>query len=219
MSEPVDLQRLRREYPGGQLLCTDPAIWLFEDFATAAEMAALVNAARHQMQPAEVSGDEGGYISDGRSGSNCWIAHEYGRFTLKLAQRISKLVDIPLTHAEAFQVVHYGPEQEYKAHFDAWDAGTVRGDRNLARGGQRLVTALVYLNHVSGGGTTAFPNLKLEVQPRKGNLLLFHNCPAGTDLKHENSLHGGMPVTTGEKWAANLWFRQRDYRWQPEGGT
>jgi len=219
MSEPVDLQRLRRVYPEGKQLCADPAIWLFRDFATAAEMAALVNAASDQLQRAEVSGDDGGFISDGRSGSNCWIAHDQGRFISKLAQRISRLVDIPLTHAESFQVVHYGLQQEYKAHFDAWDAGTTRGDRNMARGGQRLVTALVYLNHVAGGGATSFPNLKLDVLPRKGDLLLFHNCPAGTDLKHENSLHGGMPVTSGEKWAANLWFRQRDYRWKPVDGN
>lgn len=219
MSEPVDLQLLRREYPGGRQLCADPAIWLFDDFATPAEMTALVDAAKDQLQRAEVSGDVGGFVSDGRSGSNCWIAHDHGRFTLKLAQRISQLVGIPLTHAESFQIVHYGPQQQYKPHFDAWDAGTTRGDRNMARGGQRLVTALVYLNHVEDGGATAFPKLALEVRPCKGSLLLFHNCPAGSNLKHPNSLHGGMPVTAGEKWAANLWFRQQDYRRKPVGSS
>lgn len=219
MSEPIDLQQLPRSYPDGQQLSTDPAIWLFADFASPAEMTALMDAAKHQLQRAEVSGDSGGFVSDGRSGSNCWIAHDHGRFTLKLAQRISQLLGIPLTHAESFQVVHYLPGQQYKPHYDAWDAGTARGDRNLARGGQRLVTALVYLNDVADGGATAFPHLKISVAPRKGSLLVFHNCPVGTDQKHKHSLHGGMPVTTGEKWAANLWFRQRDFRRQATDGA
>jgi len=34
----------------------------------------------------------------------------------------------------------------------------------------------------------------------------------GTDSRHPLSLHGGQPVLVGEKWAANLWFRERDYR-------
>lgn len=215
VSEPeVELATLPLYYPVGTQLHDAPSIWIFEDFATPAEMAALLDAARDKLAPAEVSGDNGGFISDGRSGTNCWIDHAHNGLTLALAQRVSELVQIPLINAENFQVVHYLPNQEYQAHFDCWDAGTERGDRCMARGGQRLVTTLLYLNDVASGGSTRFTNLDLDVLPTKGTLLLFHNCEPGTIKKHENSLHAGMPVTTGEKWAANLWFRQRDYRWK-----
>ena len=210
----VDLASLPASYPMGVQLHEAPAIWVFKEFAGTAEIAALLDAARDKLAPAEVSGNNGGYISKGRSGSNCWISHDHNALTLALAQRVSELVQIPLINAENFQVVHYTVHQEYQPHFDCWDAGTERGDRCMERGGQRLVTTLLYLNDVAGGGSTRFPTLDLDVQPAKGTLLLFHNCEPGTITRHENSLHAGMPVISGEKWAANLWFRQRDYRWK-----
>jgi len=212
MPATVDLKTLPQQYPRGQRLHVAPAVWLFENFASAEELSALMEAAWEKLQPAEVSGDDGGYLSPGRSGSNCWINHGYNALTLQLAERISKLVKIPLAHAESFQIVHYGPGQEYKPHFDAWDDDSERGRRCMERGGQRLVTTLLYLNYVEAGGATGFPKLGLDVKPVPGNLLLFHNCYAGSNRKHDNSLHGGMPVTAGEKWAANLWFRERDFR-------
>ena len=79
--------------------------------------------------------------------------------------------------------------------------------------GQRLVTALMYLNDVDAGGSTGFPKLDLEVDPIPGRMVLFHNVKPkrGRDLRHEKSLHGGMPVHAGEKWACNLWFRAEPY--------
>jgi len=213
MSESVNLLTLPQQYPHGDRLHVAPAVWLFENFASSEELSALMEAAWEKLRPAEVSGDQDGYISPGRTSSNCWVNHDYNALTLQLAERISKLIKIPLINAESFQVVYYGPSQEYQAHFDSWDDDTERGRRCMERGGQRLVTALLYLNYVEAGGSTSFPKLQLDVNPIPGNLLLFHNCYPGTTNKHENSLHGGMPVSQGEKWAANLWFRERDYRW------
>lgn len=212
MSDTIDPALLARHYPDGVCLHEDPTLWLFENYASAEEMAALREAASEKLAPAEVSGSAGGYISEGRSGSNCWVPHGHSALVRQLAERIAALVGIGLAHAESFQVVHYGPDQEYRAHFDAWEIGTERGRRCMARGGQRLVTALLYLNHVEGGGATAFPKLELRVNPAPGNLLLFHNCLPGSVERHPHSLHGGLPVLAGEKWAANLWFRERDYR-------
>lgn len=212
MSEGIDLNALKRDYPGGRQLAAEPAVWLFDNFASEPEMLALTNAARASLKRAEVSGDAAGYVSTGRSGSNCWVKHGDSAVILQLAERVSTLVGLPLTHAESFQVVHYGPEQEYRAHFDAWDASTERGQRCMAKGGQRLVTTLLYMNEVTAGGGTAFPKLGIEITPRQGSLLLFHNCMPGTNVRHAHSLHGGLPVTAGEKWAANLWFHESSLR-------
>jgi len=217
MFDSADLHTLRRDYTPGTILHEEPALCLFENFASAQEMAALQEAAFEQLCPAEVSGDQQGYLSAGRSGSNCWVAHDRNALTRQLAQRIAALVEIPLAHAESFQIVYYGPDQEYRPHFDGWANGTQRGIRCMARGGQRLVTTLLYLNHVEGGGSTTFPKLDLKVRPIPGNLLLFHNCYAGTNTRHPLSLHGGMPVLSGEKWAANLWFREHPYRQASNG--
>lgn len=71
-----------------------------------------------------------------------------------------------------------------------------------------MVTCLLYLNDVAEGGGTAFPNLDMEIRPKKGRMLLFHNCHQGSTVIHPDSLHGGLPVLKGEKWACNFWFRE-----------
>jgi prolyl 4-hydroxylase len=81
----------------------------------------------------------------------------------------------------------------------------------MAKGGQRLVTCLMYLNDVAVGGGTTFPKLNLEVSARKGSMLVFYNCYRDSTLRHPDSLHGGLPVQRDEKWACNLWFREAPY--------
>lgn len=199
----------RSSYEHGTELSANPVIRLFDDVATPDEMAALIEPARRMLKPAEVSGDTGGRASPGRTGTNCWIPHNHSELTMRLALRISDIVAIPLSYAESFQVVHYRPGEQYRPHHDAWSADTSRGERCLARRGQRLVTTLLYLSEVEGGGATSFPKLRLAVRPVPGTMVLFHNCHPGTNLLDERTLHGGMPVERGEKWAANLWFRER----------
>ena len=45
----------------------------------------------------------------------------------------------------------------------------------------------------------------------QGKLLFFSNVEQNTHVLHQDSLHGGAPVIKGEKWAFNLWFRERAY--------
>ena len=133
----------------------------------------------------------------------------YIRFIIdKWAKRIAKTINTPLTNAEPIQVIHYGENQQYNTHFDAWKHGTAAGERCMQRGGQRLVTCLLYFNTVEEGGGTAFPKLDLEVSAKQGRMVVFHNCHPDSNQRHPHSLHGGMPVIKGEKWACNVWFRE-----------
>ncbi|MEX1198947.1 MAG: 2OG-Fe(II) oxygenase [Pseudohongiellaceae bacterium] len=197
------------EEPVGQVLSDSPFIRRVDAFVEEDERQALLDAARPQLQRALVSAAHAGVESAGRTGRNCWVPHATTPVIQALAERIAVLADLPLTHAESFQVIHYGESEEYRPHYDAWKADTERGQRCMVRGGQRLVTCLVYLNDVASGGATCFPRLKLEIPARAGDLLLFHNCHPGTITRHPDTLHGGMPVLKGVKWAANLWFRER----------
>lgn len=199
MTDPHTITVLNRE----------PLVQRHAAFVSPEEQKALLGAARPKMQRALVSDDHTGVQSAGRTGSNCWVPHDSSPVIRSLAERIAGLTGLPLSHAESFQVIHYAEQQEYRPHFDAWRADTERGQRCMQRGGQRLVTCLLYLNDVAHGGGTCFPKLGLEVEAIAGDLVLFHNCHAGTSERHPHSLHGGMPVGAGEKWAANLWFRER----------
>ena len=71
----------------------------------------------------------------------------------------------------------------------------------MGHAGNRMVTALFYLSDVKAGGGTGFSNLKMEVQAETGKLLVFHNCYEGTCQVHPDSVHAGLPVIEGDKWA------------------
>jgi prolyl 4-hydroxylase len=75
----------------------------------------------------------------------------------------------------------------------------------LKRGGQRVASVVMYLNTPSCGGATTFPDAKFEVGAIKGNAVFF-----SYDRPHPmtRSLHGGAPVTEGEKWVATKWLRE-----------
>ncbi len=193
------------------LLSIDPLLCVLDDFASDEEITHLLQAGATLLEPALVTGPDEGVPSKRRTGRNCWIPHEHDAVIAQLCERISTLVGLPLLQAESIQLIHYDETQEYAPHFDAWDAESEAGKRCMKRGGQRLVTCLLYLNDVEEGGGTTFPKLNLQVKARKARLVLFHNCLLGSIVRHPNSLHGGMPVIRGEKWACNLWFREHKY--------
>lgn len=80
----------------------------------------------------------------------------------------------------------------------------------LQQGGQRIATLIMYLNDVEAGGSTVFPEVGLDVLPRRGNAVYFAYCTE-TGVLDPRSLHGGSPVGAGEKWIATKWFRQGEY--------
>ena len=52
-------------------------------------------------------------------------------------------------------------------------------------------------------------NIDKKVFPETGKIVVFHNCIEDTNEPHPDSLHGACPVLKGEKWAFNLWFREK----------
>jgi prolyl 4-hydroxylase len=193
------------------ILHTSPHIEIVDDFATADECRHFRRISDGKFERALVSSTSGGIVGTGRTGSNCWITHKHDEVVKALCQRIADYVAMPLINAESVQVVHYGPTQCYNRHYDGWDfIESEKNRRCLGRGGQRLITCLVYLNEPIKGGTTDFPRLGISVQPKLGRMLVFHNVHAGTTDLHVNSEHAGMPVIEGEKYAFNLWFRQQE---------
>jgi len=191
----------------------DPRVYTIADFVSSAECSHLIARAKTKtMERAKVSGGVEGVLSKGRTNDVCWVDHTADIACKRIAERVAGLVGMPLNHAEHFQVIRYGIGEEYRPHFDAFDPETEAGRRNWEGGGQRIITVLGYLTDVKKGGHTEFPKLNISVPPEKGKLLVFHNCNAGTDVRHPLSLHAGRPVEEGEKWAFNLWFRAEKRR-------
>ena len=66
----------------------------------------------------------------------------------------------------------------------------------------------MYLNTPARGGGTVFPDAGLEIAPTRGHAVFF-----SYDRPHPASrtLHGGAPVTEGEKWVATKWLREGEF--------
>ncbi len=189
----------------------EPLIFTIDDFCDDATCEHFISLAKNRLQNALVSDNSKGYVSKGRTGKNCWISHNTDNITLSIGEKIAKQVGLPLKNAEAFQVIYYDKTQEYKQHYDGWNHdASEKSIRCMKWGGQRMITALCYLNTVPKGGGTKFTRLNTTVDAIKGRVLVFHNVLEGTNKKHPLSEHAGLPVIEGEKWAFNLWFREDD---------
>lgn len=125
-------------------------------------------------------------------------------------RRLAWLSGLPERNGEGLQILHYRVGGEYRPHFDYFDPATPGCALQLKHGGQRLLTIIMYLNDVDGGGSTVFPELGLEFLPEKGAALLFASMTREGALQPQ-SLHGGSPVTAGVKWIATRWIRLGAY--------
>lgn len=212
--------RLRDRYDVGTQVSANPLVQVIDGFVSDTECAHIIGLCHGRLDTAMVSAVGEATTSDGRTGSVAWIKHDETPIVSQLVERVSELVGIPVDHAESLQVVHYAMSEEYKPHFDAYDMDTEKGRQRTAKGGQRLVTALMYLNDVERGGGTLFPMLDMEIEAQPGRLVLFHDVgdhTLGDMTRHPHSLHGGSPVQAGEKWACNLWFRAHEYQAVADG--
>lgn len=124
----------------------------------------------------------------------------------RIEARIASLLDIPVSHGEGLQVLHYLPGQEYRPHHDWFDPGQPGYSAITAHGGQRIATVLMYLNTPEAGGGTAFPALGLTVAAQRGSAVYF--AYEGGDVA---SLHAGLAVERGEKWIATKWLREQPF--------
>jgi len=198
-----------------EMVYHDPLIFTLKGVLSAEECEHFISISANKMKRSKVSGygkeaEKNNHLDDRRTSSNCWLGHTEDAITKSVVKKISQLVQIPDSHAESFQVLHYTNSQEYQPHLDTFDNEDQGFKSYLENGGQRVITALAYLNDVTKGGETSFPNVDKIVTPEKGKVVVFHLCKKGTFEPNLKALHGAMPVIEGEKWAFNLWFRQKE---------
>jgi prolyl 4-hydroxylase len=197
-------------YPNLQVIHQNPPIFAVPDFLSPTECDFLICIAQDCFTPAPVVGKGAGEVSSSRTSSTCYLARED---LPEYLNKVSLLTGKPIEHCELPQVGRYFPSQQYLQHFDAFDLSNEDGVRFASNGGQRTVTVLTYLNDVERGGHTAFPNLNLEVQPKKGMALVFF--PATVDgLLDKNALHAAMPAID-TKYVSQVWIRQGRYEGVP----
>ena len=189
-------------------------IAIVHDFISVDECEEILAYSWQNMERSSVASKDGkGEIHNGRTGSNTWLAHDASPVIKGVADRISQMVRMPLDNAEPFQVVYYTENQEYDYHYDSFDENDEGYNEEYTNnGGQRLITVLGYLRDVPKGGETGFNHLGVNIQPRRGSIIVWWNVEQDTTKREIKSQHAGLPVLEGEKYAFNLWFREREFK-------
>lgn len=184
-----------------------PYILYLENLLSAEECEELIKISQPRLNPSQVYDPVTGTKKEvpGRTSSGTYFRLNETALVTCIEKRIAEFTNIPVSHGEDLQVLHYKKGEEYKPHFDYFPANKLETEK----GGQRIGTVLMYLNDVESGGETIFPKIGLSVTPKKGTAIYFHygNSKGQVDRL---SLHSSMPVMIGEKWAATKWIRQEE---------
>jgi hypothetical protein len=125
-----------------------------------------------------------------------------------IRDRIAAVVGAPASHFEIAKLLHYLPGEQFALHADFIEAKTPDLARELAARGQRYATFLIYLSDGYEGGATQFPRLSWQYRGGRGDALLFSNVDASGAPDYD-TIHAGMPPTSGEKWVLSQWVRTR----------
>jgi prolyl 4-hydroxylase len=189
-----------------------PRVVLFGSLLSDDECDALIAESRQRLRPSTVVNAATGShdLHAARTSHGASFKRGENELIRRIENRISDLLSTPYGRGEPIQVLNYGPGAEYKPHFDFFDPRDPGNSGCLEMGGQRFATLVMYLNDVDAGGSTVFPEIGLDVLPRKGNAIFFSYADPAGELDRR-SLHGGSPVVAGEKWIATKWLRVGDY--------
>ncbi|KAI8056681.1 hypothetical protein BDF22DRAFT_667433 [Syncephalis plumigaleata] len=123
-----------------------------------------------------------------------------------IEERASLFSNISMEATEPLQVVWYTKGQEFGHHVDYYPREHLK-DSEWSQFGQRYTTFLVYLNEPAEGGSTMFSLLDFELEPKKNAAVFWYNVDI-TETEDFRTLHSGMPVNDGEKYALNIWQRK-----------
>lgn len=197
---------------------------MYEGFLTDEECQHLITLAKSELKRSAVADNDSGksQVSEVRTSSGAFINKAKDSIVERIEEKIATWTFLPKENGEDIQVLRYQEGQKYEAHYDYFVDKV-----NIARGGHRYATVLMYLSDVQKGGETVFPNAELSerqkaaiqsddelsecgkkgiaVRPKEGDALLFFSLYPNAH-PDPMSLHGGCPVIEGEKWSATKWI-------------
>lgn len=188
----------------------NPRVVVFGDLLSAQECDELIalatpRLARSLTVATRTGGEE---VNADRTSNGMFFQRGENELVRRIEERIGRLVNWPVENGEGLQILHYTPGTEYKPHYDYFDPAEPGTPTILRRGGQRVATLVMYLSEPEKGGGTSFPDVHMEVAPKRGNAVFF-----SYERPHPSTrtLHGGAPVLAGEKWIATKWLRERRF--------
>ena len=208
MKDKIDVAEVTR-IPRAKIIRQQPYIAVVEGFASAAECAWMIGRAQPHLGRARIFDRQGSGASYAASRTNSAMQFDLLKTDLVLIvlqARIAAAADLAVRCLEETNILHYAVGQEFSQHYDFFTPGTPEFRHEMAVCGQRVATLLVYLNDDFAGGEISFESIGWRYRGGVGDALLFRNVlPSGEpDLE---TLHAGLPPTSGEKWLLSQWIR------------
>ena len=194
--------------PEAEALCAEPRARVFRTVFSPAVCEYVIAVAAQRLAPSQTFDPVTGQSRQDAYRTS--LTATLGLVDLDLAlvainRQIARIADRPRQNGEFLSVLRYAPGQEYRPHFDWLPQG-----EDFDRGGQRVTTALVYLNEDYEGGETHFQTPDTRFKGAAGDMLVFENAlPDGAPDK--TSRHASLPVVSGAKWLGSKWFREKKY--------
>ena len=189
-----------------------PRIVLLGGLLSVEECDALIEYGRSRLERSPVVSDTDGktQVHAHRTSRGAMLQRGETELVGRIEARLAALTSWPFENGEGLQMLQYEKGNEYRPHYDWFDASLPGPRKHLERGGQRVGTIVMYLSDVEAGGGTSFPNLGLTVQPKKGGAVFFANTDSYR-RPDPQTLHAGEPVEKGVKYIATKWLRERIY--------
>jgi prolyl 4-hydroxylase len=191
-----------------EMVYIDPPMRMFHDILTKKQMAVvkalglplLHRSGVFQLAPTDRS------HTDYRISKSAWLEDRLDPVISRLSLKARVLTNLTLDTAEQWQVLNYGIGGHYETHCD------FATKRELStfeqQQGNRVATFICYISDVMAGGSTVFPEIGVQLVPKKGNCGLWYNLRRNGDGDFQTR-HAACPVLAGYKWACNKWFHER----------
>jgi hypothetical protein len=196
--------------PNGRIVMDRPRVVVIERFMSAAECEWVIARGRPWLQRARVYHSSATpQVAETRTNRETSFTIFQADVALALLrERMASATRAPPSCFEVAKLLHYEPGQHFALHADFIQANTPELVREVQLRGQRAATLLVYLNDDYAGGETDFPRINFRFKGRTGDALVFSNIdPSGAP--DYDTVHAGLPPTTGEKWLFSQWIRTR----------
>jgi len=189
-----------------------PRIVLLGNLLSHDECDALIDYGRTRLERSPVVSDTDGatQVHAHRTSRGAMLQRGESELVARIEARLAAVTRWPAENGEGLQLLQYEKGNEYRPHYDWFDASLPGPRKHLEHGGQRVATIIMYLSDVEQGGGTSFPNVGLQVQPKKGCAVYFANTDAWRKPDGQ-TLHAGEPVEKGVKFIATKWLREREY--------
>lgn len=191
--------------PMFKIINATPLIAAVQNFLTKDQCEQLINLAKTKLKPSEIvksTQTTSFFQPDRRNSHSVKLSPHTNSIVSDIFDKLSQEIKIDKSRFENIEIIRYRPDESFKKHIDYFLKKEL-----CESGGNRIATALMYLNTVEEGGETFFPWLGHIEIPVRGKLLYFNYSVDNISTKIKTE-HESKPVIKGEKWAAVVWARE-----------